>query len=499
MWVHSGRSGAPGSRQHIPRSRRHRGVLPMPTIDDLVAALELERSDLVRKRDGVMEAAKALLEASQRAGRANLAPDEDRELTVLFTQRDSLRGQIERVDARLAHAREAQADEGRVTRAQEQRVPTGRSGGAPVDAQGEAQDGARWVRRNDGRPAAVERGQRFADHAVVADHARLRAASDQHIVGTHGSLGQYVRALSTTSGSALVPTVWAGDIIDRARNAARVLQAGATIVPMDAKTVQIGRLTTDPVAAFRTEGSLITATDPAFDNVTLDAKTMSALVVMNMEFVQDAPNADEVVSNAIARAMATELDKQALFGGVTTGGEVGATGFNTTFPTPPNPRGVLATLLAVASSSVLGSGANGTALTATTPWNEVLDTIFTVRQNNEEPNAILWNAKMAQKLAKTYDTTGQPLTMAPDVAGLERYVTNQIPSFTQGTATGTATDVFVGDWTQLLIGQRLDVTIQVLTERYAEFGQVGIVAHWRGDVALARPRAFAVYRYLIGA
>jgi HK97 family phage major capsid protein len=57
-------------------------------------------------------------------------------------------------------------------------------------------------------------------------------------------------------------------------------------------------------------------------------------------------------------------------------------------------------------------------------------------------------------------------------------------------------DVFVGDWTQLIIGQRLDVTVQTLVERYAELGQVGIVVHWRGDVAPARPRAFAAYRYL---
>ncbi|MFG2167422.1 phage major capsid protein [Micromonospora chersina] len=471
----------------------------MPTINDLVRMRQSDVERFQRDMDTARDEVQTICQRAKEQGRADVTRAEEIQIEAAIRRREDARRNLDDAKQALVRAQATAEDEARLTRDQGARVPTGRSGGPPADGQGEAQDGARWVRRNDGRPAAVARGQRFADHEVVADQARLRAASDQHIVGTHGSLSQYVRALSTSSGSALVPTVWAGDIIDRARNAARVLQAGATIVPMDAKTVQIGRLTGDPTAAFRTEGSLITATDPALDNVTLDSKTMSALTVVSMEFLQDAPNADEVVSTAIAQAMAAELDRQALFGGITTGGETGALGFNTTFPTPPNPRGVLATLLAVASSSVLGSGANGTALTATTPWNEVLDTIFTVRQNNEEPNALIWNAKMAQKLAKTYDTTGQPLTMAPDVAGLERYVTNQIPSFTQGTATGTATDVFVGDWTQLLIGQRLDVTIQVLTERYAEFGQVGIVAHWRGDVALARPRAFAVYRYLLGA
>lgn len=44
----------------------------------------------------------------------------------------------------------------------------------------------------------------------------------------------------------------------------------------------------------------------------------------------------------------------------------------------------------------------------------------------------------------------------------------------QGTMANRATDLFVGDFTQLLIGQRLGITIQVLTERYAEYGQMGL-------------------------
>jgi Phage capsid family len=78
------------------------------------------------------------------------------------------------------------------------------------------------------------------------------------------------------------------------------------------------------------------------------------------------------------------------------------------------------------------------------------------------------------------------------------YVSNQVPSgFSQGTGT-TMADLFVGDFRQLLIGQRLDLQIQTLTERYAELGQIGIVATWRGDIQLARPRAFSVFRYLKG-
>jgi HK97 family phage major capsid protein len=190
-----------------------------------------------------------------------------------------------------------------------------------------------------------------------------------------------------------------------------------------------------------------------------------------------------------------------LFGQVTTGAEQTGTG-NNLLPSgglpSPNPRGILATLLAVASSSVLGGGANGQSQTAATFWGEVLDAIYTPRDFNEAPNALLWPSHLARIYARAADTTNQPLRQPPDVEQIPKFITNQIPSgFTIGTGT-LMSDLFVGDFNQLLIGQRLGLTVQTLVERYAELGQVGIVAHWRGDVQLARPRAFCVWRYLKG-
>ncbi|MFG2109471.1 phage major capsid protein [Micromonospora chersina] len=359
---------------------------------------------------------------------------------------------------------------------------------------GAANDECRFVYSDTRRPATVTRGQSFGEHELVRQHAEINAPAERTVIDGHGSLGNLVRAMSTTSGSAVVPTSWASNIIDRARNVSAVLRAGAQIVPMSTKTVNVGRLTGDPAAAFRTEGSLITASDPVFDSVVLDAKTMSALVVGSMEWFMDSPNVDQVVTDAIAQAVALQLDLVSLYGGVTSGAGT------INLPTPPNPRGVLGALNAVAASSVLGSGAaNGTSQTATAFWNEIVDLIFTVRSFNEEPTGLLWSSKLAQQYAKAYATDGQPVAMPAAVAEIPQFITNQIPSgYTQGTLT-TAADAFVGDWRQLLIGQRLSMTIQTLTERYAENGQVGIVAHWRGDVQPARPRAFSVYKALKGA
>lgn len=371
-----------------------------------------------------------------------------------------------------------------------------RVGGASTSARPSGDASGQLVRKIDGRPAAVERGQRFGDHPIVAEYAARRSQSERPVIDTHGGLGNLVRSMTTSSGSALVPTVWASDVIDLARNAAAVLQAGAQIVPMDAKVLQVGRLTTDPTAAFRAEGSTITASDPVFDNVTLTAKTLSCQVTGSLEFFQDSLDADQVVEQAIGRKMGLELDKQALFGGLTAGAEVGATGFNATYPNPPNPTGILQALTTL-GYGVLGNGANGTAQTPATPWTEIIQTVLQPTMYNETPNALIWPARMAQRYADLYDTLYQPLRRPQALDNVQTFVSNQIPiNMTQGTSTTNQTDVFAGDFTKLLIGQRLDMQIQVLTERYAEAGQISIIATWRGDVGLARPRAFSVWRYL---
>ncbi len=347
-----------------------------------------------------------------------------------------------------------------------------------------------FVRLNDLKPATLGRDQRFADHDVVRSAADMTRSRDEGIVGAYGDLGGLLRAITTTSGSAIVPTLWLGQLIDKARNFSAVMQAGAQTVPMDAKTVNIGRLTGDPTAAFRAEGSPITASDATFDNVTLTAKTMNSLVIGSVEWFQDAQNANQVVTNAIAQAMALQIDKVALYGGTNVGG--------VDLTAATNPVGVLANVTTNASSSILGNATNGTTQTTGSFWNEILDLIYTPADFNEKPNALLWNSKLARMYAKAYDTTGQPLQAPADVSSLQRYVTNQIPSYTQGTMTSVATDAFCGDWSQLLVGQRLEMTLQVLTERYADNGQIGILATWRGDVGVARPRAFSIYKAIKG-
>ena len=427
--------------------------------------------------------------------RAQEAPDVAR-IDKIRAERAAAEVEVQTLRTQLADLERESADDDKQTLAASIVNPVSRTVSHITTT--ERAKSALWV-RSDGSPAALERGAAFIDHPAVAREVASRSTADAAVIGQHGNLGQLVRALSTTSGSATVPTVWAADIIDLARAKSATAQAGATIVPMDAKTVQIGRLAADPTAAFRTEGSAITASDPTLDNVTLTAKTLSSLVVVSLEWAQDTIDTDVVLTNAIAEAIASQLDLVALYGGITTG--AGAT---VNLPAPNPTTGLLASLLAVGGApNVLGATAgvtatNGTPQTALAYYDQLVDLVYRVRQGNYEPSGIVWAPRAAQQYGKAYDSQGQPVRAPQVLDGIPRYETNRVPTYTQGTLT-TATDVFAGDWSQLLIGTRLGIDIQVLTERYADNGQIGIVANFRGDIALARPSAFAAFKALRGA
>lgn len=350
-----------------------------------------------------------------------------------------------------------------------------------------------WRNIDTGEAAALRKGESIAKHPAY--ERATNAESGDHALANYGTLGAMVRALATGgTGSALVPTLWSGELIDLAREASAIGRAGATIIPMDGKTIQIGRKTGNPSAAFRAENNGPTASDPTFDSVTLTARTMQAIVVGSIEFFQDAPNADQLVMQALAEAMADKLDLVALYGGITTGSG------SINLPTEPNPRGVLAALTATKPANVLGASATDgtTPSVASGYWSEVLDAVFTVIDGNETPNALLRSGKLARQYAKAVDTTGQPLRTPEALSSVQQLMVNAIPSYTKGELE-TATDLFVGDWEQLLIGQRLGMEIKPLPELYQGSGQVGVMATWRGDVQLARSSAFSVYRSLAGA
>jgi HK97 family phage major capsid protein len=300
------------------------------------------------------------------------------------------------------------------------------------------------------------------------------------------SFGKYVRGMITgdwrgadaerralvegtaSAGGALVPAPLSARVIDKARNQTRVVRAGAAIVPMESSTLKLARVVGDPTAAWHSELATISASDMTFDVVTLTARSLASRVLISRELVEDAANASDEVEKAIAAQVAVTIDLAALYGsGVA-----------------PEPRGIK-NVAAVTKTSL---GANGGSPT----YDALIDSVYRVRGANHDPNAIIYAPRTGQAFSKAKDTTGQYLTPPTVLDRITRLETNQIPlNLTAGSAT-TASDVFTGQWSELLLGVRTELELTVLRERSADVGAYEVLAWTRMDVAVARPAAFDV-------
>lgn len=329
----------------------------------------------------------------------------------------------------------------------------------------------------------------------VSDWARLKMPLDGRFAGEELSAGKYFKGLVTgewenaglerqamsegtlADGGYLVPTPLSNQIIDRARNQARVIQAGALTVPMPSQTLAIARVAQaggDTTSHWKLEGDAITESALTLERVTLTAKSLTALVKSSVELFQDAENLQDVILQNFGVVLGQELDRVALYGS----------------GTDPEPQGV-------ANTSGVGAqdlGANGAQIGIPGDYLDALETLW---DGNEEATGIIQAPRTELAIARKADTTGQPLRLPEPLASIPRFRTNQVPiNQTHGTA-HNASDMFMGDWQQLLIGVRLGITISVLRERYMDNGEIGFVAYMRADVQVARPAAFVVTEGII--
>ena len=306
-------------------------------------------------------------------------------------------------------------------------------------------------------------------------------------------LGAYIRGICTgrwsgaeelralaegsTPGSYLVPTPLAGYYIDLVRNATQVIRAGAMTVPFEAATYKIARQTGDVTSAWKAENAAITFSDANFDVVTFTANTLVAGCKLSIEVVEDAPNIDAIVGQSITKSLALALDYAALYGSGSSNQPKGIR----------NQTNVVVTDLGAASGYTL------------VDFSKFSTGISTLMGNNfNGPFSILYSARTAGELDNLQDTLHQPLRQPDLVSAARKFVTNQIPNnLTHGSA-NTASDAFIGQFDQCMIGMRTGMVMEISRVAADSTGsaftnaQVWVRAYLRADVQLAHPLAFNV-------
>ncbi len=427
---------------------------------------QLSSVQLRQKRERLVPQLRSISRRCDKENR-DLTASEKAEYDALNDEFDELTEQITQAEA--AETRSARSAE--PVRRSAQRPDDGTQSGSTVP----------WQRAR-GQAVRLTRSQSMADHVRGRGYTGGGDLSFDRLV--RGMLlGDWIgadaerRALSegvTGAGGVLVPTPLAAQVLDLARAQTRVMQAGASTVPMESQTLKIARQTGDPSLAWHSEAGTIAPSDLSFDSITLTAQTLPCLVKASIEVLEDVDNLDGIITNSVAKALALELDRVSLRG----------TG------TAPEPRGLRNTTGITVTD--LGAAAG-----LAPSWDHYAQAVGAVRGENFEPNAAIHNPRTETDLSLLKDQQGQYLQPPAALAALQQLTTTQVPiDLTHGTATD-ASEAYIGDWSQLIIGMRTSFTIRPLVERYVDTGEVGFFAYLRADVAVAHPEAFNVLTGII--
>lgn len=281
-----------------------------------------------------------------------------------------------------------------------------------------------------------------------------------------------VQALSEGSDSAggvTVSPALTRDFIDRMRARTRVIQAGAMTVPLGSERTSIARIASDPTAGWRAELGAVAESEPTFDKVEFVARSLAVKLPVSAEVLADSLNIEAALRTALAGAFAVEVDRVALAGS----------------GTAPEPEGV-ANVPGIAS---IGMATNGAALAN---YSKILQAFQAIADSNgPEPTAMIMAPRTRYALAGLTASDGQPLNAPKLIADVPQYDTTNLPvNETHGTATN-ASRLIVGDFSQLLIGVRQGLRIEVLRHTLADSLTYTFVAHLRLDIGVAQPNAFA--------
>ena len=266
-----------------------------------------------------------------------------------------------------------------------------------------------------------------------------------------------------SAGGYTVPEPLMLEFIDNLRNEAVVLAAGGVIVPMGSKTLDIARLDTDPTPTWRAENAAVSQSDAVFSQVRLNAQDLSVEVLSSRELAQDSINLEAALTQSFIRTFAIELDRVALVGsGV-----------------DPEPEGVL---------NAVGVTEIDLGAATMTRYQSLVALRRDVQRANGKPTAWVMNNTTQSELAGLEATDNQPLIAPAYYSELATFATEGVPD--DDGAGADESPVFIGNWSDLLVGIREGTEIQLNPFLRAGNGQVSWFVHLRADIQLVRPASF---------
>ena len=295
----------------------------------------------------------------------------------------------------------------------------------------------------------------------------------------------YTVGTAANGGNLVETELLTGSFIDMLRNKAMVLKLGATLLTGLRGNIEIPRQNGASTTYWVAEDGQVTKSNGTFDLVPMAPKTVGArsYITRNL-LLQSSISAENFVRMDLLQALGLAVDLAALSG-------TGSDG---------QPKGI-ANLTNV--NKVVG-GTNGGAIT----FDHLIDMETAVANANADvaSMAYLANAKTIGALKKLKDDNGNYIWkaiaggfkngMPGEVNGYPMGRSNQCRSnLTKGTASGKCSELFFGNWADILIGEW--GVLEILANPYSDTafsrGGVEIRAMQSIDVAVRHEESFSYF------
>jgi HK97 family phage major capsid protein len=272
------------------------------------------------------------------------------------------------------------------------------------------------------------------------------------------------RALDTVGNASItVPKVLSSRVWDKARAQSVMSAAGMTTVPMSSSNMTLVKVSSDPDNIhFKAENAPFTNSAVQFSPIELKSYTLGTVIPISRELAADSPMAAAAIENALAGALASQIDYTALFGTGTA-----------------QPKGL-------DNYTDLQSVSTGGALSS---YDYFVNAWAMVLEKNVEPNAYIINPRTAASLETLVaQSTGDYMKQPAALQKLQRLISSRLP-YNLGTGTNESAAYLGAFKDNVILGLRSDLLLEVSTEAGEAFQnhQVLIKMTTRFDVAVVHP------------
>lgn len=270
--------------------------------------------------------------------------------------------------------------------------------------------------------------------------------------------------IGTANASALIREKVADMLVEPLAAESVILNAGVQVID-SAAPVRVPTLATSFDPSWVGENELIPTETASFGEINLmptDRKSIKAIVRVSNELIRMATTG---VSATLQTRLVTDVrDKldTALLNGDGTDNTV---------------------------TGLVNSAGHLTSVFDETDPDSILDAVAVMSADEVTPTVIYMNGADFFALRKAKDTTGRNL-IQPDVTSAARFQLHGIPvRVSSKVAAGSPVLVDMG---KVVVVRDLDPSIDILTERYAEYDQTGIRVRARYDIGVLHPSAVLV-------